>query len=41
VAAQTVARAESGDRVSLLTAERLARTLGTTVERLQNEEPAR
>jgi transcriptional regulator with XRE-family HTH domain len=39
VAAQTVTRAESGDRVSLLTAERLARALGVSVRQLQEEAP--
>jgi transcriptional regulator with XRE-family HTH domain len=39
VAAQTVTRAESGDRVSVLTAERLARALGISVRQLRAEEP--
>ncbi len=39
VATQTITRAESGDRVSLLTAERLARALGVTVRQLRESEP--
>jgi transcriptional regulator with XRE-family HTH domain len=39
VAVGTVARAEQGYPVSLLTAQRLANTLGVTVHQLREEEP--
>jgi transcriptional regulator with XRE-family HTH domain len=39
VAAQTITRAESGDRVSVLTAERLARALGVTMRQLREQAP--
>jgi DNA-binding XRE family transcriptional regulator len=40
ISAPTIVRAERGAPVGALTAERLARALGVTVEQLQSEKPS-